>query len=130
MISRERHEVRGVAPEFLELEGLAVRQLHDQRRVDIVEKALRRVAHEDRRMLQHRRAAAPAMARKDKLVALAQAEAELLQLPLHLAQHHALLGGWQALHLHGNAVVCDVPRDVVEKLGCQWKLASNISVMN
>ena len=107
VITRERHEVRGVAPEFLELEGLAVRQLHHQRRVDVVEKALHRVAHEDRRMLQHRRAVASAMAREDQLVALAQAEAALLQLPLHLAQHHALLGGRQALHLHGNAVAPD-----------------------
>ena len=68
MIARERHEVRGVAPEFLELEGLAVRQLHHQRRVDVVEKALHRVAHEDRRMLQHRRAVPSAMAREDELV--------------------------------------------------------------
>ena len=37
-------------------------------------------------MLQHRRAVASAMAREDELVALAQAEAALLQLPLHLAQ--------------------------------------------
>ena len=28
MISRERHEIRRIAPEFLELEGLAIRQLH------------------------------------------------------------------------------------------------------
>ena len=107
MIARERHEVRGVAPEFLELEGLAVPQLHHQRRVDVVEKTLHRIAHEDRRMLQHRRAVASAMARKDELIALAQAKAALLQLTLHFAQHHALLGGRQALHLHGNAVAPD-----------------------
>ena len=47
VIVRQRHEVRGVAPEFFEGEWLAVRQLHHQRRVDVIEKALHRVAHED-----------------------------------------------------------------------------------
>ncbi len=51
VIVRQRHEVRGVAPEFLERELPAVRQLHHQRRVEVVEEALHRVAQEDRRML-------------------------------------------------------------------------------
>jgi len=45
MISRERHELGGVAPELTQLEGLAVRQLHHQPHVNIVEKTFHRVAH-------------------------------------------------------------------------------------
>ena len=43
-------------------------------------------------MLHHRRTVASAVAREDELVSLAQAETALLQLPLHFAEHHILLG--------------------------------------